>query len=241
MKYIRTNSLKRLFSLKRRSFDGDNAAVSPNGFTEESLENVVVACESETTKPTWRCFSFEEISIATNAFSSGLLHNLWTKLMSLACFCSIFPLKFWFWYLGFRFSFFSFFVENLVGRGGYAEVYKGVLQDGEEIAVKRLTKVVTDDRKEKEFLTEIGTIGHACHPNVLSLLGCCVDNGLYLIFQFSSRGSVASLFHGTKLVFDISFLSSFLIFPLSVWSLLFIWMVPDCRCEFASSWMESKA
>lgn len=76
MKYITTNSLKRLFSLKRRSFDGDNAAVSPNGFTGESLENVVVACESETTKPTWRCFSFEEISIATNAFSSGLLHNL---------------------------------------------------------------------------------------------------------------------------------------------------------------------
>lgn len=94
MKYITTNSLKRLFSLKRRSFDGDNAAVSPNGFTEESLENVVVACESETTKPTWRCFSFEEISIATNAFSSGLLHNLSTKLMSLACFCSIVPLKF---------------------------------------------------------------------------------------------------------------------------------------------------
>lgn len=109
-----------------------------------------------------------------------------------------------------------------MGRGGYAEVYKGVLQDGEEIAVKRLTKVVTDDRKEKEFLTEIGTIGHVCHPNVLSLLGCCVDNGLYLIFQFSSRGSVASLFHGTKLAFDVSFLSSFLIFPLSVWSLLVI-------------------
>lgn len=155
MKYIRTNSLKRLFSLKRRSFDGDNAAASPSSFTEESLENVVVASESETTKPTWRCFSFEEISIATNAFSS----------------------------------------ENLVGRGGYAEVYKGLLQDGEEIAVKRLTKAVTDDRKEKEFLTEIGTIGHVCHPNVLSLLGCCIDNGLYLIFQFSSRGSVASLFH----------------------------------------------
>lgn len=87
--------------------------------------------------------------------------------------------------------------ENLVGRGGYAEVYRGVLSTGEKIAVKRLTKTSTDDRKERDFLTEIGTIGHVSHPNVLSLLGCCIDNGLYLIFHFSSRGSVASLFHGT--------------------------------------------
>ena len=86
----------------------------------------------------------------------------------------------------------------MVGKGGYAEVYKGVLKDGEEIAVKRLTKASTDERKEKDFLTEIGTIGHVCHPNALPLLGCCIDNGLYLIFQFSSRGSVASLLHGKK-------------------------------------------
>lgn len=89
--------------------------------------------------------------------------------------------------------------ENLVGRGGYAEVYKGTLGNGEEIAVKRMSKSSADERKEKEFLTEIGTIGHVCHPNVLSLLGCCVDNGLYLIFHFFSKGSVASLLHGISI------------------------------------------
>ncbi|KAG6649157.1 probable receptor-like serine/threonine-protein kinase At5g57670 isoform X1 [Carya illinoinensis] len=89
----------------------------------------------------------------------------------------------------------GFSPENLVGRGGYAEVYRGTLGDGEEIAVKRLTKSSSDERKEKEFLTEIGTIGHVHHPNVLYLLGCCIDNGLYLIFHFSSKGSVAALLH----------------------------------------------
>lgn len=89
------------------------------------------------------------------------------------------------------------FVENVVGRGGYAEVYRGKLRTGEAIAVKRLTKACADDeRKEKEFLNEIGTMGHVSHPNVSSLLGCCLDNGLYLIFQFSVRGSVASILHG---------------------------------------------
>jgi len=87
--------------------------------------------------------------------------------------------------------------ENLVGKGGYAEVYKGTMSGSEEIAVKRLTKTSRDERKEKEFLTEIGTIGHVNHSNVLPLLGCCIDNGLYLVFELSSTGSVASLLHGT--------------------------------------------
>ncbi|XWS70952.1 hypothetical protein CRYUN_Cryun03dG0094900 [Craigia yunnanensis] len=161
MKYIRTYSLKRLFSLKRRSFEEDVSnqlgvfAVEDN--SKDSFDIFSVAEHSQ--RPSWRCFSFEEIFVATNAFSS----------------------------------------ENLVGKGGYAEVYKGVLKDGEEIAVKRLTKASTDERKEKDFLTEIGTIGHVCHPNVLALLGCCIDNGLYLIFQFSSRGSVTSLLHDVNL------------------------------------------
>lgn len=92
--------------------------------------------------------------------------------------------------------FFIWVAENLVGKGGHADVYRGTMKNGEEIAVKRLTKEAMDERKEKEFLTEIGTIGHVSHPNVLSLLGCCIDGGLYLIFQFSYKGSVASLLHG---------------------------------------------
>lgn len=160
MKYIRTNSLKRLFSLKRRSLEEISSPTSGCCNVEESNESLksVEAIELSP-KPTWKCFSFEEISDATNGFSS----------------------------------------ENLVGKGGYAEVYRGVIRGNEEIAVKRITKAATDERKEKEFLNEIGTIGHVCHPNVLSLVGCCIDNGLYLIFHFSSRGSVASLLHDENL------------------------------------------
>ena len=86
----------------------------------------------------------------------------------------------------------------MVGKGGYAEVYRGELENGVAIAVKRLTKLSNDERKEKEFLSEIGTLGHVNHPNVSSLLGCCTDNGLYLIFHFNPKGSVASLLHGNK-------------------------------------------
>ena len=186
MKYLRTNSLKRLFSLKRRSLED---IVYTDGEGRNSENTKIVQEPKLSPRPSWKCFSFEEISDATNGFSQGSLH-LHCKVLNYNISVHIWVLQL-ICYLG--------VLENLVGRGGYAEVYKGVLCGGEEIAIKRLTKACRDERKEKDFLTEIGTIGHVCHPNVLSLLGCCTDNGLYLIFHFSSRGSVASLLHGTEI------------------------------------------
>lgn len=86
----------------------------------------------------------------------------------------------------------------MVGRGGYSEVYKGYLSNGQTIAVKRLAKDNKDANKEKEFLMELGVIGHVCHPNTASLVGCCIENGLYLIFNFSQNGNLASALHGKK-------------------------------------------
>jgi serine/threonine protein kinase len=89
--------------------------------------------------------------------------------------------------------------DNVVGRGGYGEVYCGILDDGRAVAVKRLAAtaaVAADEKKEKDFLTELGTVGHVRHPNVSSLLGCCVDRGLHLVFEFSTRGSVSANLHG---------------------------------------------
>ncbi|XP_062093573.1 probable receptor-like serine/threonine-protein kinase At5g57670 [Humulus lupulus] len=133
----------------------EKKAPNPNG--EEDCVGVVGTESFQ--RPIWKCFSFEEISEATDGFSS----------------------------------------DNLVGKGGYAEVYKGILRNADEIGVKRLTKTASEERKEKDFLTGIGTIGHVHHRNILSLLGCCIDSGLYLIFQFSSIGFVASLLHGENL------------------------------------------
>lgn len=121
-------------------------------------------------------------------------------------------------------NFVKLVTENMVGKGGYAEVYKGVLEDGQAIAVKRLTKASTDERKEKEFLSELGTLGHVNHPNVSSLLGCCIDSGLYLIFQFSSKGSVASLLHGihtfSDFVLSFRFLVLVVLWPFELIDLL---------------------
>lgn len=76
-------------------------------------------------------------------------------------------------------------------------MYRGTLEDGAAVAVKRLMGAAACERRERDFLAELGTVGHARHPNVCALLGCCVDRDLYLVFAFSARGSVSAILHGT--------------------------------------------
>ncbi|KAK9017074.1 hypothetical protein V6N11_079560 [Hibiscus sabdariffa] len=93
--------------------------------------------------------------------------------------------------------------ENIIGRGGYAEVYKGRLKNGKLIAVKRLTKGTPDERTAG-FLSELGIIAHVNHPNTAKLIGCCIEGGMYLVFQLSPLGSLASALHGSKGTLDWS-------------------------------------
>ncbi|KAL5714372.1 non-specific serine/threonine protein kinase [Ranunculus cassubicifolius] len=96
----------------------------------------------------------------------------------------------------------NFGPENLIGKGGHAEVYKGFLSDGQLVAVKRLMKKQTEEERTGDFLSELGIIAHIDHPNAARLLGFGVDGGLHLVLQFSPHGSLASLLHGTEASLD---------------------------------------
>ncbi|RDX95205.1 Receptor-like cytosolic serine/threonine-protein kinase RBK1, partial [Mucuna pruriens] len=88
----------------------------------------------------------------------------------------------------------NFSDENLVGKGGHAEVYIGHLSDGQVIAVKRLMKNEKDAAdRAGDFLTELGIIAHINHPNATRLIGFGVDRGLYFVLQFASHGSLSTL------------------------------------------------
>lgn len=87
--------------------------------------------------------------------------------------------------------------ENLIGKGGHAEVYKGCLSDGQVVAVKRITKKEKkDEDRISDFLSELGIIAHINHPNAARLLGFGIDGGLHLVLQFSPHGSLSSLLFG---------------------------------------------
>ncbi|KAG6431888.1 hypothetical protein SASPL_103459 [Salvia splendens] len=70
----------------------------------------------------------------------------------------------------------------LIGKGGYAEVYRGRLRGGQLVAIKRLTKGGMEERIA-DFLTELGIMGHLNHPNTDKLVGYGVEGGVYLVLD----------------------------------------------------------
>ncbi|KAI7752472.1 hypothetical protein M8C21_012569 [Ambrosia artemisiifolia] len=61
---------------------------------------------------------------------------------------------------------------NKLGEGGFGPVYKGVMEDGQEVAVKRLSRTSTQGLSE--FKNEVITISKLQHRNLVRLLGCCI-------------------------------------------------------------------
>lgn len=91
----------------------------------------------------------------------------------------------------------SFSQENLIGKGGYAEVYKGCLPNRQLVAIKRLTRG-TADEIIGDFLSELGVMAHVNHTNTAKLVGYGVDGGMYLVLELSEKGSLASVLYGSK-------------------------------------------
>ncbi|CAN1288463.1 Receptor-like cytosolic serine/threonine-protein kinase RBK1 [Linum perenne] len=88
---------------------------------------------------------------------------------------------------------------NMIGKGGYAEVYKGHLPDGRVVAVKKIMK--TEKKEENmmtaDFLSELGIIAHINHPNAAKLLGFSIDSGLHLVLEYLPFGSLGDKLHGS--------------------------------------------
>ncbi|KFK29236.1 hypothetical protein AALP_AA7G107100 [Arabis alpina] len=63
---------------------------------------------------------------------------------------------------------------NFLGRGGFGPVYKGKLEEGQEIAVKRLC--ANSGQGVEEFKNEVKLIAKLQHRNLVRLLGCCIQD-----------------------------------------------------------------
>ncbi|KAF3654926.1 G-type lectin S-receptor-like serine/threonine-protein kinase [Capsicum annuum] len=67
----------------------------------------------------------------------------------------------------------NFSFANKIGEGGFGQVYKGVLEGGREVAVKRLSE--TSEQGLHEFKNEVNCIAKLQHRNLVKLLGCCIQ------------------------------------------------------------------
>lgn len=97
----------------------------------------------------------------------------------------------------------NFSDKVLLGKGGFGQVYKGILPDSKiEVAVKRISKESTQGLRE--FVSEIASIGRLRHRNLVQLLGWYRRrDDFLLVYDYMANGSLDKfLFEEPKMILN---------------------------------------
>eukprot|EP01018_Ginkgo_biloba_P041198 Gb_00029 [translate_table: standard] len=92
----------------------------------------------------------------------------------------------------------NFHQDNKLGEGGFGPVYKGIMSDGREIAVKKMS--LRSAQGKTEFMNEVKLVANIRHRNLARLLGCCTKGPeRLLVYEYLPNKSLDNfLFHAEK-------------------------------------------
>ncbi|GLU23508.1 hypothetical protein SLE2022_395060 [Rubroshorea leprosula] len=91
----------------------------------------------------------------------------------------------------------NFSLTNKLGQWWFGLVYKGKLMDGQEIAMKRLSR--SSGQGLTEFKNEVKLIAKLQHQNLIRLLGCCIEGEeKFLVYEYMPNRSLDSFIFGLK-------------------------------------------
>ncbi|SPT15995.1 unnamed protein product [Triticum aestivum] len=85
----------------------------------------------------------------------------------------------------------------IIGKGAFGKVYKGTTDAGVVVAVKR--SIIVNKDRQKDFANEITVQSKISHPNLVRLMGCCLETEVpMLVYEFIPRGSLQDVLHGNN-------------------------------------------
>ncbi|KAL3750991.1 hypothetical protein ACJRO7_011899 [Eucalyptus globulus] len=92
----------------------------------------------------------------------------------------------------------SFDDANLVGKGGFGRVYKGILRSGQVVAIKKMELPPSKEADgEREFRVEVDILSRLDHPNLVSLIGYCADGKQrFLVYEYLPNGNLQDHLNG---------------------------------------------
>ncbi|EEF36984.1 serine-threonine protein kinase, plant-type, putative [Ricinus communis] len=82
---------------------------------------------------------------------------------------------------------------NLIGQGIAGKVYRGMLSNGKDVAVKH----IIDDGYAETFVREVTSLSHIRHPNLVALLGFCQHkDDCFLVYELCHNGNLSEWLYG---------------------------------------------
>ena len=101
----------------------------------------------------------------------------------------------WFSYAELELATGGFSQANFLAEGGFGSVHRGVLPDGQAVAVKQ--HKLASSQGDQEFCSEVEVLSCAQHRNVVMLIGFCIeDRRRLLVYEYICNGSLDSHLYG---------------------------------------------
>ncbi|XP_071723342.1 inactive protein kinase SELMODRAFT_444075-like [Rutidosis leptorrhynchoides] len=101
----------------------------------------------------------------------------------------------WFSYAELELATGGFSKANFLAEGGFGSVHRGILPNGQAVAVKQ--HKLASSQGDLEFCSEVEVLSCAQHRNVVMLIGFCIEDGKrLLVYEYICNGSLDSHLYG---------------------------------------------